>query len=214
MRPCVKCSAVKVLLEYPKTPSCKDGHGRICKSCVSERKKQWKLKNSDRIKQQQVEYRSRPDVAAKLYASKVRWVSENKERERESRRRRRAKNREKENAALAVRRRNDPAFKIKAYARTRVYHLVSRGHKSAATIELLGASAEDVKRHIESKWLPGMSWDNHGKKGWHIDHIRPCASFDLTDPSQQRACFNYTNLQPLWWDVNLSKGDKWQGVAA
>jgi len=51
-----------------------------------------------------------------------------------------------------------------------------------------------------------MSWDNYGYRGWHIDHIRPCASFDLTDPEQQRECFHYTNLQPLWWQDNLRKG--------
>ena len=51
-----------------------------------------------------------------------------------------------------------------------------------------------------------MTWDNHGE--WHIDHIKPCASFDLTDADQQRECFNYTNLQPLWAKDNLSKGAK------
>jgi hypothetical protein len=51
-----------------------------------------------------------------------------------------------------------------------------------------------------------MSWDNHGKHGWHIDHIRPCASFDFSDPEQQQQCFHYSNLQPLWAGDNLSKG--------
>jgi HNH endonuclease. len=55
-----------------------------------------------------------------------------------------------------------------------------------------------------------MSWDNYGRDGWHIDHIRPCASFDLTDPEQQRQCFHYTNLQPLWAADNIRKGAKWQ----
>ena len=48
-----------------------------------------------------------------------------------------------------------------------------------------------------------------GFRGWHIDHIKPCASFDLTDPKQQQQCFHYSNLQPLWWYDNLSKGDKY-----
>ena len=63
-----------------------------------------------------------------------------------------------------------------------------------------------VKKWIESQFVDGMSWDNHGE--WHIDHIRPCASFDLTDPEQQKECFNYKNLQPLWAKDNLSKGDR------
>lgn len=52
-----------------------------------------------------------------------------------------------------------------------------------------------------------MSWDNHGKF-WHIDHITPCKSFDLTDPIQQKICFNYMNLQPLWNYENLQKNIK------
>ena len=51
-----------------------------------------------------------------------------------------------------------------------------------------------------------MTWDNHGK--WHIDHIKPCASFDLLHKKQQRKCFYYKNLQPLWAQENLSKGAK------
>ena len=64
--------------------------------------------------------------------------------------------------------------------------------------------------HLEALFQPGMTWDNHAIDGWHIDHIRPCTSFDLTDPEQQRQCFHYTNLQPLWAFDNISKSDKWE----
>jgi hypothetical protein len=53
-----------------------------------------------------------------------------------------------------------------------------------------------------------MSWENHGKFGWHIDHIKPISSFDLTNENEQLECFNYKNMQPLWWNENLSKGNK------
>lgn len=53
-----------------------------------------------------------------------------------------------------------------------------------------------------------MSWDNYGYRGWHIDHIKPCASFDLTDPNQREQCFHFSNLQPMWAKDNLSKGAK------
>ena len=79
--------------------------------------------------------------------------------------------------------------------------------KSTKTLELLGASKEIVRNHLESLFVGGMTWENHGPKGWHIDHIKPCSSFDLTDLEQQKICFHYTNLQPLWWFENLSKGD-------
>jgi hypothetical protein len=81
-------------------------------------------------------------------------------------------------------------------------------NKSAKTQDLLGCSIEDLKKHLEASFEPGMTWDNWQHDGWHIDHIRPCASFDLTDPGQQRQCFHYTNLQPLWAADNIRKGAK------
>jgi hypothetical protein len=92
-------------------------------------------------------------------------------------------------------------------------HLYERGlKKTDRSIKLLGAPLSVVCAHIEDQFQPGMSWENHGQ--WHYDHIRPCASFDLTDPEQQKQCFHYTNLQPLWAKDNLSKSDKWEAVAA
>lgn len=73
---------------------------------------------------------------------------------------------------------------------------------------LTGASIEVVKEHLERQFKKGMSWENRGE--WHVDHIRPCASFDLTDPEQQKQCFHYTNLQPLWAAENISKSDRWE----
>ncbi len=58
------------------------------------------------------------------------------------------------------------------------------------------------------KFLPGMTWANHGRRGWHIDHIIPCAAFDMTDENQAKACWNYKNLRPLWAEDNWAKGDK------
>lgn len=83
-----------------------------------------------------------------------------------------------------------------------------KAQKFSNTETLLGAPISVVKKHLESLWKPGMNWENHGYRGWHIDHIRPCASFDLKDPIQQLACFNYKNLQPLWGIDNFRKHDK------
>jgi hypothetical protein len=57
------------------------------------------------------------------------------------------------------------------------------------------------------RFRPGMTWENYGPV-WHVDHIKPCAKFDLTDPDQQRACFHFSNLQPLFADENLRKGGR------
>ena len=76
--------------------------------------------------------------------------------------------------------------------------------------DIIGCSVKDLKRHIEEKFTKGMSWRvfMSGSGSIHLDHIRPCVSFDLTKESEQRKCFNYKNLQPLWAKDNLSKGAK------
>ncbi len=81
--------------------------------------------------------------------------------------------------------------------------------KAMKTENLLGCTVEKLKQWLEYQFKPGMSWDNRGYYGWHIDHIRPCCSFDLSKPEEQKKCFNYTNLQPLWRKDNQSKGAKY-----
>jgi hypothetical protein len=101
----------------------------------------------------------------------------------------------------------DPVFNLVRRQATRI-RVVLRGNiKSAKTMELVGLTATELRDYLQSKFLPGMTWEN--RREWHIDHIRPCASFDLTDPEQQRICFHYTNLQPLWAKDNLKKSDRW-----
>jgi hypothetical protein len=79
--------------------------------------------------------------------------------------------------------------------------------KSKSTMELLGISHLDfLKTYLECKFKEGMTWEN--RHLWHIDHIKPCSSFDLTKPEEQAKCFHYTNLQPLWASENLSKGNR------
>lgn len=80
--------------------------------------------------------------------------------------------------------------------------------KANGTTALIGCSIQELRAHLESQFKPGMSWENHGRRGWHIDHKRPCAAFNLSDPAQQRECFHFSNLQPLWALENKSKGAK------
>lgn len=99
-------------------------------------------------------------------------------------------------------------YKIACLLRKRLCDAVTKKHKNEKTLELLGCSIEQLKIYLESKFTEGMSWNNHGVYGWHIDHIKPCAKFDLTDLEQQKECFHYSNLQPLWAEENLKKGAK------
>ena len=72
-------------------------------------------------------------------------------------------------------------------------------------MEYVGCDAETLRKHLESQFLPLMTWENQGE--WHIDHRKPCASFDLSIESERHKCFHYTNLQPLWGPDNMSKND-------
>lgn len=101
----------------------------------------------------------------------------------------------------------DPYFRLVAALRTRVQQALRGKCKSARTLELLGCPVEAFREHLQNMFKRGMSWENYGL--WHVDHVRPCDSFDLSDPVQQRQCFNFLNLQPLWATENLSKGNKY-----
>jgi hypothetical protein len=79
--------------------------------------------------------------------------------------------------------------------------------KSKKTQDLIGCSIEQLWVHLEKSFKTGMTRENYGK--WHMDHIRPCASFDLSKPEEQYKCFHYTNLQALWAHENFSKGSKY-----
>jgi len=103
---------------------------------------------------------------------------------------------------------NDINFRIMEVLRSRLNKALKNNFKSAETIKLLGCSINELKQHLEKQFKKGMSWDNYGFHGWHIDHIIPCSSFDLNKLYEQEKCFHYTNLQPLWMNDNLKKGGK------
>lgn len=109
----------------------------------------------------------------------------------------------------------DINFKMACNLRVRIWYALRGSPKLSATMKLVGCSIECLKQHLEKQFKFGMSWANYGTgwngKGmqeWHIDHIIPCASFDLSQPEEQKKCFHYTNLQPLWAEENWSKGSK------
>ena len=119
-----------------------------------------------------------------------------------------AQNNKKERNQYAKKRRDsNPQWLILNRLRSRFDKVLNGTIKTDSTMSLLGCSRQKLVQHIEEQFTEGMSWDKMGLNGIHIDHIIPCASFDLTDPEQQRECFHYTNLQPLWAKDNLRKSD-------
>lgn len=114
--------------------------------------------------------------------------------------------RKKERAAAKRRRRRaSPSFRVEESMRARMWAAM-KGRTDGALFSRLGYSAEELVAHLERLFCGGMSWANYGK--WHIDHVKPCASFDQADPDQFKACWALSNLQPLWASDNIRKGAK------
>lgn len=107
------------------------------------------------------------------------------------------------------RKQTDLQYSILKNLRSRVGSAIKRGGKKCnKTIDLVGCTMSVLLEHLENKFKDGMNWNNYGLKGWHIDHIIPCSKFDMSKIKEQKKCFHFSNLQPLWWEENLKKGDK------
>jgi hypothetical protein len=151
----------------------------------------WRKNNLEKVKARGVRWRENNPG----YGSK--WYQANKENRREIR----AKYKRERSA-------RDEYFRIAGNIRSAICRSLKENTKDAHTEELLGCSIEEFRNYLERLFKPGMTWDNHGIRGWHIDHIIPLASFDFTDPEQQKRAWHYTNLQPLWAKDNLKKSNK------
>lgn len=121
------------------------------------------------------------------------------------------KNKEKRNIQKRIWQSNklktDLLFKLKYNLRARFTTALKGNYKIGSAVRDLGCSIEEFKQYIESKFQEGMTWENWGRYGWHIDHIIPISS--AKTPEETIKLCHYTNLQPLWAKDNLSKGDKY-----
>ena len=166
-----------------------------CLKCQKERRRLYYLNNKEHeLKVNKLWKENNSERAKQIYKL---WIKNNPEKKNFNQR----KNRK-------SRRNRDPMFKVLQNLRTRIHTVLTAKHivKEVTTKKLTGCTLEYLKNYLEKKFKDGMSWDNYGQ--WHIDHIRPCASFNLLDPIEQKICFHYTNLQPLWAEENLKKSNK------
>jgi len=223
---CNKCGIEKELSEFYKEKTGKYGVVAKCKVCKREYQKEYRQRPEvkQQTKEYLKEYAQKPEVKEyqKEYQKEYKQRPENKERAKEYQKeyqkeyRQRPEVKKRINEVRREYRKklydSDLNFKIAHILRTRLGQALKGQNKSASTLELLGCTIEFLKEYLASQFQEGMSWDNYSYDVWHIDHIRPCSSFDLTDPEQQKQCFHYTNLQPLWAKDNFSKGAKWENV--
>lgn len=123
--------------------------------------------------------------------------------------RKRMKEWHRKNAKKIYRQRRKRPYEILAsVVRARVYDALKHGYKSDRTEKLIGITIKELKVYLEKQFKPGMTWDNYGYYGWHLDHRIPLSSFDLTKAEEQKKAFHYTNLQPLWAKENMRKHSK------
>ena len=155
------------------------------REAIREYKKEYNKQNREAIRKQKKEYN-------KEYYQKNREkrIQYNKEY------RQRPEYKQRDREYQKERYHSHPNHRITECLRARVRQALKGKSKSASTLELLGCTVEFLKEYLASQFQEGMSWDNYSFEVWHIDHIRPCSSFDLKDPEQQKQCFHYTNLQP------------------
>lgn len=101
----------------------------------------------------------------------------------------------------------DPHYKILHRLRNRLLIAIKKdkGSKTISFQELVGCDIKTLKNHIQSKFIEGMNWEKFINGEIVLDHILPCCSFDLIKIEEQKKCFHYTNLQPLWKKDNLNK---------
>jgi hypothetical protein len=204
---CLKCQTEKVLSEFRFRKN-RGYYESPCKSCVAIQKKLYTELNKENIKEWEKKYKA---------ANKQRFSEKDKEYYRQNKDKKKAyqiKNKEKIRTTQRIyeieRLKRDPHFRLIKRLRNRARKAIKNniGKKSVSTLEMLGCSIEKCREFLESQFQPNMSWENHGVHGWHIDHVKPCSSFDLTNLDEQKKCFHYTNLQPLWAEDNLSKGNR------
>lgn len=186
---CSKCKNNYPESKFVKDKTHSDNLSSQCKNCRSKKNIKYRLNN----KQKLLKYGKAWRLKNPNYMPQYRV--ENKE-----------KLTKQQNNYWNNRYKTDSTYKLINSLRNRILLAIKNNQKAGKTIDLIGCSVKKLKQHLESQFTNGMNWGSQGK--WHIDHIKPCSSFNFKDPKQQQKCFHYSNLQPLWAKDNLSKSNK------
>jgi hypothetical protein len=201
---CLKCGEMKVASGFSRDRTRRDGRHPYCKGCcralprsekqrkaAKERAGAWYRDNPERV----ASYYARAEVKARRRDYMRAWRAANKTAVREY-----AKGYERRRGS------EDLSYRLAVALRKRLGVAIRGGQKRGSAVDDLGCTIDELRAHLEARFLPGMSWENWGRAGWHIDHIQPLASFDLTDEEQFKRAVHHSNLQPLWAVDNLKKG--------
>ena len=215
---CSKCKHIKSLDDFQIDRSRKDGKQCCCSQCISEYNRRWRDLNPEKQREksnyyQETRMRWREANIEKLRANSRRWAKNHPEKQSKGDPEWRKKNPEK---AKKIRKKANA--KRRATPKGHLGNIISshirqslKGTKSHRPWEgLIGYTVNDLKRYLEKQFSDGMSWDNYGLRGWHIDHIIPISvfNFEKAEDIDFKRCWALNNLRPLWATHNLKKGNK------
>lgn len=192
---CSKCKKWKPLTSYNNLKSSWDNLRTDCKDCLHE----YRTERKDDMTEYNKEYWIKTKDA-QTEKHKI-WKEANRDHVNEYARNFKRKWEKKQ-------RETNPRFKIVKNLRCRLYSAIKFGYgvKSESTLDLLSCTLDFFQGYIAAKFQDDMTWENYGK--WHIDHIIPCNSWDLSKPEEVKMCFHYLNLQPMWGSENSAKRDR------
>jgi hypothetical protein len=195
---CPKCDLIKDISDFNKNKNTKDGLQTYCTVC----RKLLYQKNKEQYKKQYSLYyiENRKKILERVKT----WGEKNEDKVKHYKKKYVENNRTKINENIVQRKKNEPLLKLKMHFRSKINKILT--NKIEKTFELIGCTPNELKEHLEKQFKDGMSWDNHGLFGWHIDHIIPISSAK-NDDEMKKLC-HFTNLQPLWAKENIQKRNK------
>jgi hypothetical protein len=213
MKKCRKCEKILSVDNFGKSNKNKDGLKSHCKECKRQESKYWRDNNQEHCKKYREDHKDeirekdrkyRTNNKEKIKKVKQQYVEDHKEDVAARKKKWYEENKDSVIEKKRDRRRNNINVRIAEGLRTRLRRALKNNTKRGSAVKDLGCSLDFFRKYMETKFAEGMSWENHGE--WHIDHIIPLSSFDLTDRKQLLEACHYTNLQPLWAEDNLRKG--------
>jgi hypothetical protein len=185
---CQNCKLSLPLSAYNRDKTRVDGYKYVCRGCTQTASKVYTKSHKQQIK-------LKSDA----------WYANNKDRRKAVVKAWRANQRGWERTTIET----NIQFRLKKLIRSRLKSAVHRRgiDKAGSAVRDLGCTVKFLKQYLESKFQPGMTWDNwgNGYYKWNIDHIKRLADFDLSNRNQFLVACHYTNLQPLWWIENMKK---------
>lgn len=193
MKQCITCAETDPKNFYPRALK--------CKRCCIARQRQWALEHPESVRKSSEKFRR--EKREQYRASQRRYFEKNRKMLCRKSNEWRKTHREYWNRYIREFKKSNPNYMLSEKLRARIRNALRGNPRSADIQTLLGCDYTSFRHYIQSKFQAGMTWNNFGE--WHLDHIIPCSSFDLTKIEDQQRCFHYTNHQPLWAKDNLRK---------